>query len=64
MLQSCTRSALVLLAAARSQYAVRLMPAEWRHAVFDVVEMLRFWQHEVGDARDRLHIVEDLIESV
>ena len=64
MLQSCTRSALVLLAAARSPRAAGLNPDGGREAVIDVMEMLRFWEHEVGDAGDRLRILESLFESV
>jgi hypothetical protein len=64
MLQSCTRSALILLAATRTPYATELMPDGWRGAVIDVMEMLRFWEHEVGDAGDRLRILEELLESV
>jgi hypothetical protein len=64
MLHSCTRSALILLAAAHTAYAAELRPEGWRDAVIDVMEMLRFWEHEVGDAGDRLRILEDLLESV
>ncbi len=64
MLQACTRSALVLLAAARTANAIELIPDRWKDAVFDVIEMLRFWEHEIGDAGNRLHILEDLLQSV
>jgi hypothetical protein len=64
MLQSCTRSALVLLAAAHTTNATELMPDEWGDAVFSTIEMLRFWEQEVGDAGDRLHILEELLKSV
>ena len=64
MLQSCTRSALVLLAFAHAMNGTELMPDKWKDAVLDVIEMLRFWEHEVGDAGDRLRILEDLIDSV
>lgn len=64
MLQSCTRSALILLAAAHTSYAVELMPDGWRYSVIDVMEMLRFWEHEVGDAGDRLRILEDLFGAI
>lgn len=63
MIQSCTRSALVLLAAAHGENTVGLLPNTWRDAVLSTLEMLRFWEHEVGDAGDRLHILEDLFES-
>jgi hypothetical protein len=64
MIQSCTRSALVILAAARTTHAAGLLPDGWDGAVIDVIEMLRFWEHEVGDAGDRLHILEELLASV
>jgi Fungal Zn(2)-Cys(6) binuclear cluster domain len=64
MLQSCTRSALILLAAARTAHAAALIPDGWKNAVIDVMEMLRFWEHEVGDAGDRLQILENLLETV
>ncbi|KAH6684800.1 hypothetical protein B0J14DRAFT_527760 [Halenospora varia] len=64
MIQSCTRSALVILAAARTTQAAELLPDGWDGAVFDVIEMLRFWEHEVGDAADRLRILEGLLGSV
>lgn len=63
MLQSCTRSALILLAAARTKRAAELTPDGGREAVIDVMEMLRFWEHEVGDAGDRLRILGSLLES-
>lgn len=63
MIQACTRSALVLLAAAHTTNAAELMPEGWRDAVLSTIELLRFWENEVGDARDRLHILEELFES-
>jgi hypothetical protein len=64
MLQACTRSALVLLAVARTINAIELIPDRWRDAVLDVIEMLRFWEHEIGDAGNRLQILEELLQSV
>lgn len=60
MLQSCTRSALVLLAAAYTPDAAPLLPHGWRDAVHEVTELLRFWQYDAGDAADRLQILEEL----
>ncbi len=60
MLQSCTRSALVLLAAAYVSEAAVLLPGNWKEAVFETTELLRFWQYEAGDAANRLHILEEL----
>lgn len=63
MLRSCTRSALILLAASRCREAVELLPPGWKDAVLGVVEMLAYWQDEVEDARDRLRILKELIEA-
>jgi hypothetical protein len=60
MLQSCTRSALILLAAAYTPDATSLLPHGWRDAVNEVAELLRFWQYDAGDADDRLQILEEL----
>ena len=60
MLQSCTRSAFTLLAAAYIPEAVVLLPREWRDAVIETTELLRFWQHGAGDTADRLQILEEL----
>ena len=64
MLQSCTRSALALLAAAYCPEATNLLPTDWKEAVFDTIDLLRYWQDEVGDAADRLQIFEELISSI
>ena len=58
MLRSCTRSALVLIAASRSTRTRRLLPEGWHPAVGKVVEMLRFWRRESRDVEDRLGLVE------
>ena len=60
MLQSCTRSALSLLAAAYIPEAAALLPPGWREAIIEVTELLRFWQYDAGDTADRLHILEEL----
>jgi hypothetical protein len=60
MLRTCTRSALVLLAAVREPEARRLLPDDWESAVTAAIEMLQFWQGQVGDAGDRLIILQDL----
>ena len=64
MLQSCTRSALTLLAASSIPEAAMLLPSDWKEAVFETMELLRFWQYEAGDAADRLHILEELTAGV
>lgn len=63
MLRSCTRSALVLLAAARSPGLSSLLPADWEVAVYKVTVMLDFWKDESHDVMDRLHIVQKLRSS-
>ena len=64
MLRSCTRSAFVLLAAARLEKLTLLMPDRWRQAVEKVMEMLRFWRRESRDVEDRLRLVETLLAGV
>jgi hypothetical protein len=54
MLRSCTRSALVILAASRRRETEELLPLAWKDAVMGAVEMLTYWQDEAEDARDRL----------
>jgi hypothetical protein len=63
MLRSCTRSALVLLAAARLDGLAPLMPDRWRPAVGKVIDMMRFWRRESRDVEDRLRLVEILYEE-
>ncbi|EED15193.1 conserved hypothetical protein [Talaromyces stipitatus ATCC 10500] len=64
MLRTCTRSALILLAACHSQMVQDLMPQGWKEAVLSAMNMLRFWEDEVGDAQDRLQILTALISEV
>ncbi|EXJ73605.1 uncharacterized protein A1O5_03367 [Cladophialophora psammophila CBS 110553] len=64
MLRSCTRSAFVLLAAARLEKLTLLMPDRWREAVEKVIEMLRFWRRESKDVEDRLRLVETLLAGL
>lgn len=64
MLRSCTRSALVLLAAARCPCLVSALPAGWEEAVLKVMSMLSFWKDESMDVLDRLCILERLVEVV
>ncbi|KAH8724186.1 hypothetical protein GQ44DRAFT_709276 [Phaeosphaeriaceae sp. PMI808] len=60
MIQSCTRSALMLLAAMHCAETVHLVPEGWQAAVSDVLEMLRFWKCDAPDVADRLGILEEL----
>ncbi|KAK4946021.1 Zcf27p [Elasticomyces elasticus] len=64
MLRSCTRSAFVLLAAARLEKLTLLMPERWRLAVERVLDMLRFWRRESRDVEDRLRLIEALLDGV
>ena len=60
MLQSCTRSALILLAAAYITGPAELLPSGWSDAVAETTELLRYWQRGAGDTADRLNILEEL----
>lgn len=59
MLRSCTRSALVLVAAARSGIREK-MPARSQQAVQKVIGLLEYWKDEVADAEDRLEVLNSL----
>jgi hypothetical protein len=62
-LRSCTRSSLVLLAARNSPELRLSMPPNWQAAIEKVMAMLRFWQTESRDARDRLNILQTLFSK-
>ena len=64
MLRSCTRSALVLLAARKDSVLVNLMPEGWEGAIWKVVSMLRFWKDESRDCDDRLRIIEKSMHDI
>jgi hypothetical protein len=59
MLRSCTRSAFVLVAAARSGLREK-MPVGWQEAVHKVIRLLEYWKNEVADAADRLEVLKSL----
>ncbi|KAH8738478.1 hypothetical protein BGZ61DRAFT_545000, partial [Ilyonectria robusta] len=61
-LRSCTRSALVLLAAARSKLD-DVLSVEWVVFVTKVMELLQYWKDEIPDAADRLRILDELLKS-
>jgi hypothetical protein len=63
MLRSCTRSALVLLAAERSADLVHLLPPGWEENIFEVIKMLKFWKDESSDVLRMLEIVQVLITA-
>ncbi|KAK1517062.1 C6 zinc finger protein [Colletotrichum costaricense] len=56
MLQSCTRSALVLIAAAYGGLHDKL-PHDWKASVEDVVNLLKHWVDEVPDFRRMIEIL-------
>jgi hypothetical protein len=64
MLRSCTRSALVLLGAARSPELSALLPIGWETAVYKVTVMLGYWKDESREVQDRLDILETLLKGV
>jgi hypothetical protein len=63
MLRSCTRSALILLAASRCRTTEELLPHGWKDAVMGAVEMLEYWRDEAEDARDRLRILTEFVDG-
>ncbi|KAK5941977.1 Zcf27p [Knufia obscura] len=64
MLRSCTRSALVLLAARKDSVLVNLLPQDWEAAVWKVAKMLRFWRNESRDCEDRLRVIERCMHEI
>lgn len=64
MLRSCTRSALVLIGAVRSNKVKTLLPMEWETTVGKVIKMLRYWRDEVNDVPDRLNILEEQMRDI
>ncbi|KAF7718734.1 Fungal Zn(2)-Cys(6) binuclear cluster domain-containing protein [Penicillium ucsense] len=63
MLRSCTRSALVLTAAARHGLTT-LLPAKWRAAVEKVTQMLQYWKDETKDVADSLDVLTGLMKEI
>lgn len=49
MIRSCTRSALVLIAASSCDDLDQTLPYGWEQAISDVTAMLRFWNEESSD---------------
>lgn len=64
MMRSCTRSALVLVAAKRSGQVETLLPYRWQHAVHAVIQLLDFWSNECNDSRDRRNILDNAMKTV
>ncbi|CAG8374194.1 unnamed protein product [Penicillium salamii] len=63
MLRSCTRSALVLTAAARLGLT-KLLPVEWKAAVEKVMRMLQYWKDETKDVADALDVLTGLMKDI
>ncbi|KAJ9665835.1 Zcf27p [Coniosporium apollinis] len=72
MIYHCTRSALVLMAAAlvakdSIEQGLSLpleMPPDWQNAVIAAIELNRHWENESPESRSMLHVLEVLWESV
>lgn len=64
MLRSCTRSALVLIAARKDPKLATLLPNGWEQSVWKVANMLRFWKKESRDSDDRLRIIEKAMSEI
>ena len=64
MIQSCTRSALLLVAVHYDVEASIMLPDGWQEAVSDSMELLQFWQHEAADVAVRLRILEELTTNM
>jgi hypothetical protein len=68
MLRSCTRSAFVLVAAARCcsslTMSASMLPESWQQALYKVLALLRFWKDESIEVSDRLAILERLMEGL
>jgi len=68
MLRSCTRSAFVLVAAARCcssrTISPSLLPDRWQQSLYKVLAMLRFWKDESTEILNRLTILERLMEGL
>lgn len=62
MLRSCTRSALVLLAAVRRVELAGFLPLGWEEAVLEVTRMLDFWKEDSRDVSEMLNILRTLLE--
>jgi hypothetical protein len=64
MMRSCTRSALVLVAAKKCNQLDALLPPEWDQAVQRVIALLDFWRGECRDAESRRDILEEAMRSL
>ena len=66
LIRACTRSALVLLKAAKvaSDGGALSMPPEWLAAVREVMQLNQYWQREVTDSRQHLSVLEKAVEGL
>ncbi|KAL7935553.1 hypothetical protein V8C35DRAFT_297644 [Trichoderma chlorosporum] len=63
LLQSCARSAMVLLAAAFSEHARSLLREDWVHSVEACISMLNDWKDEDAGISDQVMILGQLLEK-
>jgi hypothetical protein len=63
MMRSCTRSAVVLIAAKKCENLIELIPLDWEVCVRKVISLLEFWSTTCGDAGSRRDILEDGLED-
>jgi hypothetical protein len=64
MMRSCTRSALVLVAAKQCAQLDEILPAGWLPAVRHVIGLLDYWSGECGDAASRRDILEEAVKGL
>jgi hypothetical protein len=63
-IRSCTRSALVLVAAKKCNRLDALLCPGWEEAVQRVIGLLDFWRGDCGDAENRRDILETAMRSL
>ncbi|RFU25809.1 hypothetical protein B7463_g10519, partial [Scytalidium lignicola] len=64
LINSCARSAMVLLSAAHSPIVSELLPDGWEDAVLNTIEMLKFWENDAADIGNRCSIIERSVNSL
>lgn len=64
LMQSCIRSALVLLSAAYTMHGKTLLPEGWLRCVNHVLDMLRFWSGHDETIRRQLEILQDVMTGL
>jgi hypothetical protein len=64
MIRSCTRSALVLIAARKQGNLHHLLPLGWEKAIFDVEAMLSFWKDESTDVLRMWECLQALLATI